>query len=300
MPSMFLPLRLFISFVAFTAASAVAAIAPADLARGDGAQLRAKYERVRDRLERGPYGRPLALDSRELNRSLEGDAYALISAPFQKVDASLTPVGNWCDVLMLPFNVKHCTTEGAADGARLKLYVGRKNDTPLDSAYKLEFDYKVVSRTPDYLQIVLSCGNGPLGTRDYRIVIELTPVGERTFMHLTYAYGYGTLSKVAMQTYLSTLGASKVGFTMDGDDLVHGMRGVMERNTMRYYLAVEAYLASLSAPADARTEKRLNDWFSAQERYPRQLGEEVSRAQYLAMKQREFARVASARLARGG
>jgi hypothetical protein len=69
---------------------------------------------------------------------------------------------------------------------------------------------------------------------------------------------------------------------------------------MRYYLAVEAYLASLEAPASARTEKRLNDWFSAQERYPRQLGEEVSRSQYLAMKQREFARVASARLASGG
>jgi hypothetical protein len=291
--------RIVVLSLACLAGPAFAAIAPGDLAR-DGAQLRAKYEQVRARLEAGPYGRPLALDSRELNRSLEGDAYALISAPFPKVDASLTPVANWCDVLMLPFNVKHCATEGAADGAKLKLFVGRKNDTPLDSAYRLEFDYRVVARNPDYLRIVLTCGNGPLGTRDYRIVLELTPVGgDRTFLHLNYAYGYGTLSKVAMQAYLSTLGASKVGFTREGDDLVHGMRGVMERNTMRYYLAVEAFLASLEAPAGGRTEKRLNDWFSAQERYPRQLGEEVSRAQYLAMKQREFARVASARVASG-
>ena len=296
---MFLRVRIFVLLLACLAGSAFAAIAPGELAR-DGTQMRAKYEQVRARLEKGPYGRPLALDSRELNRSLEGDAYALISAPFTKVDGALTPVGNWCDVLMLPFNVKHCTTEGAADGTRLKLFVGRKNDTPLDSAYRLEFDYKVVARNPDYLQIVLTSGNGPLGTRDYRIVLELTPVGERTFLHLNYAYGYGALSKVAMQAYLSTVGASKVGFTTDGDDLVHGMRGVMERNTMRYYLAVEAFLASLDAPAGARAEKRLNDWFTAQERYPRQLGEEVSRSQYLAMKQKEFARVASARLASGG
>ena len=40
--------------------------------------------------------------------------------------------------------------------------------------------------------------------------------------------------------------------------------------------------------------RRLNDWFTAVERYPRQLNEDVGRADYLAMKQREFARVASA------
>nr|AUN35543.1 NAD/FAD-utilizing enzyme apparently involved in cell division [uncultured bacterium] len=201
---------------------------------------------------------------------------------------------------MLPFNVKHCTSQGDRDGAKLSIFVGRKNDTPLASAYRLDFDYRVVSRADDYLQIVLTCGNGPLGTRDYRIVLELTPIeGNRTFLHLAYAYGYGTMSKVAMQAYLSTLGASKVGFTMEGEDLVHGMRGVMERNTMRYYLAVEAYLASVGTPQDARTSKRLNDWFSAQSRYPRQLGEDVSRAEYLAMKQKEYARVASARLADG-
>jgi hypothetical protein len=256
---------------------------------------------VRGRLEKSPYGRPLTLDSRELNRSLEGDAYAVVAAPFPKVDAALSPAGNWCDVLMLPFNVKHCATQPARDGAKLSLFVGRKNDTPLDAAYRLDFDYRVVARTPDYLQIVLTCGNGPLGTRDYRIVLELTPVeGNRTFLHLAYAYGYGTLSKVAMQAYLSTLGASKVGFTMDGSDLVHGMRGVMERNTMRYYLAVDAYLASLDGAPAERTAKRLNDWFSAQARYPRQLGEDVSRADYLAMKQKEFARVASARVPSGG
>jgi hypothetical protein len=69
----------------------------------------------------------------------------------------------------------------------------------------------------------------------------------------------------------------------------------MERNTMRYYLAVDAYLASLEIPEGTRVAKRLNDWYSAQASYPVQLDEDVTRADYLAMKQKEYARVAAAR-----
>ena len=267
-------------------------------AQADGAtQLRARHAQMRERLEKSPYGRPLVLDSRELARELQGDAYAVIPQPFAKVAQALVPVGNWCDVLMLPFNTKHCATSPAGDGSRLALYVGRKNDTPVKDAYKLDFDYAVTARGPDFVQIVLKSGTGPLGTRDYRIVLELAPIDDgRSFLHLYYSYGYGTLSKVAMQAYLATLGASKVGFTQDArtDGLVRGMRGVMERNTMRYYLALDAYLASLDLPSSLRVTKRLNDWFTAAERYPRQLGEEdIDRSRYLAMKQREFSRLAS-------
>lgn len=70
---------------------------------------------------------------------------------------------------------------------------------------------------------------------------------------------------------------------------IGGMRGVVERNTMRYYLAVEAYLGALSAPADSRLEKRLNGWHDAVERYPLQL-HELNRDEYLAMKRKEIQR----------
>jgi hypothetical protein len=67
------------------------------------------------------------------------------------------------------------------------------------------------------------------------------------------------------------------------------MRGLVERNTMRYYLAVEAFLGALSAPPQARVEKSLSDWFAAIERYPRQL-HELERGEYLDMKRREYSR----------
>jgi hypothetical protein len=62
---------------------------------------------------------------------------------------------------------------------------------------------------------------------------------------------------------------------------------------MRYYLAVAAYLASLSLPAGDRVEQRLGAWFDATERYPAQL-HEVDRESYLTMKRSELRRQAAA------
>jgi hypothetical protein len=81
-----------------------------------------------------------------------------------------------------------------------------------------------------------------------------------------------------------------VGKEDDGaPHFVGGMRGVVERNTMRYYLAIEAFLGALSAPPKARLAKSLGDWFTATENYPRQL-REMGRAEYLEMKRKEYAR----------
>ena len=70
---------------------------------------------------------------------------------------------------------------------------------------------------------------------------------------------------------------------------IGGMRGAIERNAMRYYLAIDAYLASLRSPADQQVEKRIQTWFDATERYPRQL-REMDRKTYVAMKRGEYER----------
>jgi hypothetical protein len=80
-----------------------------------------------------------------------------------------------------------------------------------------------------------------------------------------------------------------VGFTIVGRDeqgrpqFARGMQGVAERNTMRYFLAIESLLATVSAPVD----ERLRRFHAALERYPAQL-HETERDEYLAMKQREL------------
>jgi len=147
----------------------------------------------------------------------------------------------------------------------------------------------------------LTAPEGPVGTRDYRIGVEAVPLDAgHTFMHLSYAYGYGVAGKFAMGAYLATAGAGKVGFSQTRDasgqgQLTGGVRGAIERNAMRYYLAIDAYLESMAAPEAQRVDKRINAWFSATERYPKQL-HEMDRATYVQLKRQEYDRQQTAAL----
>ena len=111
---------------------------------------------------------------------------------------------------------------------------------------------------------------------------------------MSYSYAYGMGARLAMQAYLATIGHDKIGFSITGKNAsgapiyADGVRGVLERNTMRYYLAIESYLGARTVPAPQRLSRRLQDWFSATERYP-QL-HEIERDAYLEMKLREVRR----------
>jgi hypothetical protein len=159
-----------------------------------------------------------------------------------------------------------------------------------------DFAYQIVTARPDYLQVLLSADQGPLGTSRYRIVLEVVALAAgRSFLHMSYAYDYGRVAQVAMQGYLATIGRNKVGFSVathqpDGRPrYIGGMRGVVERNTMRYYLAVEAYLGALSLPAGQQFARRLLDWHAGVERYPLQL-HELELGEYLDLKRGQAAR----------
>lgn len=62
-----------------------------------------------------------------------------------------------------------------------------------------------------------------------------------------------------------------------------------ERNTMRYYLAVESYLGSLTLPPGCQFNSRIEHWFDGTEQYRLQL-HEMDRSDYLSMKRSEYAR----------
>ena len=255
----------------------------------DAAALHARFDALQDKLAHNAYGRPLVLQSTQTSDRLEGEVYARVDQPYAAVQKGLEGTQNWCGILILHLNVKMCH----ALPAGLDMALGRKYDQPVDDAYKLHFDYKPMADGADYLRTELTSGDGPLGTRDYRIAVEAAPLdAAHTMLHMSYAYGFGFTAKVAMNAYLSTTGADKVGFSVAGQDgdgkptYVGGVRGLVERNTMRYYLAIDDYVA---APAPAQLEQRLSSWFDATERYPRQL-HELDKAEYVAMKREEAKR----------
>jgi len=269
----------------------------ADAGENSPGALRAKYDTLRERLALNPFKRPLHLDSSEASSEVAGGIYAVINSPFATVDAALNSPGNWCDILMLHLNTKYCRASAAGQGDVLSVSIGKKYDQPLADAYRVVFAYRVAAQTPNYLQVRLHADQGPLSTSNYHIMLEAIPLENgQTFIHFSYSYAYGLVGRLAMQVYLSTIGRNKVGFTVasvqaNGQILhIGGMRGVVERNTMRYYLAIESYLGALSAPPPAQLEKRLQAWFAAIENYPRQL-HEMEQDAYLDMKRMEHRRL---------
>jgi hypothetical protein len=272
------------------------AAAPALATAQDAASLKARYPELQEHLANNPFGRPLHLQSAQSSGDLKGDIYAVVDHPFAAVQQALKPAAHWCDILILHLNVKGCKSVPAGSGNRLLLSVGKKFDQPADQAYKLEFAYAVSMASADYLNVQLNADEGPLGTKDYRIRVEATPIdARRSFIHMSYAYGYGFAARMAMQAYLATVGRDKVGFSSTGQKpdgkpaYIGGVLGLVERNTMRYYLAIDAYLSAYGLPPAEQSEKGIHAWYAATEQYATQL-HEMDQSQYIEMKRNEIQR----------
>lgn len=262
-------------------------------------QLQSRYVFLQERLRNNPFRRPVVLDSAQTPQQVSGDVYAVLAYPFATVSAALDSPGQWCDVISLHANTKYCRASISGSESALNVHIGKKTPQALNEVPRIAFQYALKEASPNYLHIELRAGEGPLGTRDYRLVLEAVPLPQsRTFLHLTYAYATSFSARVAMQAYLATVGRAKVGFTpiettVPGPpQTIGGVRGLVERNTMRYYLAIDSYVATATSAATtspAQLDARLQRWFSAVEEYPRQL-HEMERDDYLVMKRAEYAR----------
>jgi hypothetical protein len=268
----------------------------AELETDPASALQARYAAMNERLAQSPFTEQLYVESVEGPPASQGDVYAVVDYPIATVSDAFASPANWCDALILHLNVKYCHPVARDEQTVLSVAIGRKHDQPLGSAYRVEFVYRIAASRPDYLDVELNASRGPLGTANYRIALEAVGLENgQAFVHLRYSYTYGFASRVAMRMYLGTTGSGKVGFTKIGNpddphpEFIGGVRGTIERNTMRYYLAIDAYLGALATPAPERFEQSLERWFSATERYPRQL-HEVDRDTYLAMKRSEYLR----------
>ena len=267
--------------------------AQAEQAHDAARDLRASYEALRPQLAENQYKRPVHLQSRDTASALQGTIYAVLDHSFAKVDSALSDPSSWCDVFTLHFNVKFCRASLIPKPAKLTVSLGKKSDQALADTFGLVFLFNRAPTVPAYFSLELTAAVGPLSTRDYRLELVAIPLDDdRTFLRLGYAYSFGIGGRFAMHGFLATVAREKFGFTIAGRTAaggplyIQGMRGVMERNTMRYYLAVDAYLASLNVAAPERFEARLRYWFDSTEQYAAQL-HEMDREQYLDLKHRE-------------
>jgi hypothetical protein len=238
-----------------------------------------------------PFGRSLRVESTELDGRLEGRIHSVIDHPFSRAQALADPA-HWCELLPLLPNIRHC--EAASDGRRVTLRFARRFDQPLADTHTVSFDVRVSAMRRDRLEVTLQASQGPFGTSDYRLQVAVAPVEQdRVSLQVQYGYAYGSRARLLGQAYLTTRGRDKVGFTVvgtaedGGPEYIGGLRGAVERNAMRLYLAIDAYLDAVGDAAERRRERSLRAWLDAIARYPRQLAE-ADPAAYFEAKRRQL------------
>lgn len=241
------------------------------------------------------------IESSETPNTVAGKVAGVVAEPFATVRDVLSDPGQWCDLLMLHMNNKSCRLAASGATPAITLKITKRYDDPIDNATPVTFGFRVADASAEYLAVRLDAAEGPFWTRNHRIHVEAIPVGRaNTFLRVSYSYGFGTPTRMISDIYFATIGRDKVGFTEltqtqgAGPQFIGGVRGLMERNTLRYFLAADAHLTEHGAPGPGLLERRLRHWFDATERRPRQL-HEMDLDTYLALKRREYAAQAAAR-----
>lgn len=256
------------------------------------AEMLAKRQELQGALRDNAFGEPLVIVSKELPDRIEGDVYAELPHDFAVATAAFRSPQGVCELLFLHLNVHGCrVVEGG-----VSVLAGPKKTGGAGMTAQMHYTMRSEIDAPGHLRVVLTAPTGPLSTTDYRMVFEAVPLeGSRSFVHFGFGHNSGLLARMAMQTYLATAGREKIGFTVTGRDAqgqpqyVRGERGSLERNVMRYYLALLTHCRERGGSAGERLQARLRTWFALTERYAAQL-HEYSLDDYLAEKARDLSR----------
>ncbi len=276
------------------ASSALAAAGTPTNVAGNASALLAKHNEYHAQLQAKALGEPLHLVSMDNGSRLQADVYTELPLGFAQLGGLLSAPDNLCGVMFLHLNVRGCLPVHGANGEGLTLTAGPKQGSSGNTVYTIKYQMQVEASRADYLRVGLTAESGPLSTSDYRIVFEVTPLdAQHSFLHFGYGYSYGTMARMAMSVYLSTVGRNKIGFTVQstGSDgkpqYVQGERGTVERNVMRNYLALLAYTSVPGGPGSAPLDARLRNWYALTERHAPQL-HELTLDEYLAQKHEDL------------
>lgn len=256
--------------------------------------LHGAYRKYISKLENSSFGLPLVVESYEQGDRVHVDIYGIFAYNFTSVVNSLTSPSSWCDIVSLHPNVKACTYRESHGAWFLTFYPGSKEYQPPVDKRHVRYNYRVIARQQGYLEIMLDADAGPYGTKAHKMRFEAIPVnGERTFVHVSYAYSDSAALRLATRVYFATLGRGKVGFTVTGTDkkgnpeYIGGPRGALERSAVRYYLAIQSFMDTLHYPEESHFSVRISNWFDLTARYRRQLFD-LEKKDYIKFKMAEY------------
>ncbi len=262
------------------------------------------YQSMRPRMAQSPFRRALVLDSSEAPGPTSGDIYAVMDVALERLALVNRDPVRWCEILLLLSNSKNCAVSTSDGAPTLLLRMGTKGPQALASTTPLDFRFSSSAAQAPVVETLLNATTGPMGTKDGTLSLRAIALGaDKSFIHLHYSYRSSLAGRMATEVYLQTLGRGKVGFSAEqaapgeagqpvAGALVGGVRGIIERNTMRYFLGLRCALqfASNEVPGQ-RFGLMAPCWYDETERYALQL-HEMPRQDYLDMKREEYAREA--------
>lgn len=269
---------------------------PLSQSDSEKASLLEQFKEVLPKLSGNDFKLPIALTSFEQGDQFKGEIIGVLEHDFETSRQIFTQPGDWCNILMMHLNTKSCTYEKGANPI-IHLSSGRKPNKKPELIKKLSMKFSILEDRSDYLSVGLFSNDGPLGTRDYRIELKAMPLPRTlsdetsfngTIVRLVFSYRMSWFSRKATTIYLATWAREKVGFTKIDNDknspvYIRGLQGIIERNTIRYYLAIKTRLDSVLTGQDL--EQQFGKWFDATEQYPLQL-HEVEKMEYLEAKRK--------------
>lgn len=251
--------------------------------------LREPKQEILAAIEDSPFEQPIHLTSKETSDSAHGHVNAIVDTPFDQLSDYLGNAADWCEILFLHLNVKSCVYEAREEDATLRAYIGRKHYQEPHEAERSELDMHVHTLQEDAMRIDLEADSGPYGTREFYIRLLAIPLDEKqSLLQFQYSAGFGAIARTAMDVYFAVAGGDRIGFTIENDDeespeYIGGLRGMIERNSVRFYLALQAYLEK---PEADQLGDRLLRWHDLTEQHPEQL-RELDRDTYLSQKLEE-------------
>lgn len=236
---------------------------------------------------------PFTIRSSDSDDRLSADVSSEVQWPFADVAEMLSDPASWCEFIPLSPNIKSCVFARQAQQSTLTFYAGQKEYQPPKSAYQLDYIFRVAALNDRQMKVILSAKDGPFGTSHYRIVVEARPRPQGTLLQIHTSFKTSLPMRLGTRLYLATFGRDKIGFTVDGRNeqgdpiFIKGVRGVIERNAMRYYLALKVFLDTRHMTPGDRFETRIKTWFDLTENYAAQL-RELERDSYLQGKRQEW------------
>lgn len=248
--------------------------------------LSAQHADILALIDKADFKQPIAIDSSVEQSSAQGHIYAILDHPIDAFRKHLASKDSWCEIIFLHFNIKSCVLmPDTAEGFQVAIYSGRLYYQPPEDVNRNDYVFSRFEVSDNALSMELHGPDGPFGTRNYRISIAASAHGEQTLVRVGYSVDINWMTRLAQRVYFASAGRHRVGFSHEDDsgELVRGVRGMIERNTMRFYLALEAFMAH---PDLRAYPERLKVWHRLTEQYPRQL-QELDLDTYLGYKAKE-------------